>query len=743
MSQKRHKQLRDVKKINITINLSGVPTVIVNGQKIKFATKKSLALFIYIAIKKCIPKNELEQMFWPDLNQVNANKNLRNAIYYIKKNFDCAIFEKASNVLKISDDLNISIIIDPLHVGVLEGLSLSDCEEFTDFMHEYVNQYEMKFYNLSKKDFIDCLSILPKEEAVRQFYSLREIDSFDEDICLAMMKYHFSRKNFDEAISVYKDIASSLKNELFIEPAAEIQSLYENILMQKKMSKISDEHYFYGREAELQKIYFSHKSFSKGQLYKNFIIIGQMGMGKTTLINQYVKHNDMLDTLHIHIDCYEAEANLQLKIITTLASKMLDLMDITNDILQNKYQNIISHTFQLIFDKFAYVGNTSQSNEDISFYEVEKTLSDIFDFFVSQKKFFIVIDNLHFCDIRSKNMIYNILLNTHRNNVFSILTFRAENKSQFYNFLGNTSNNSVDLIRLNNFTHSDIEKIVVAQLGFTDKVLINSIIHESAGNPLFLSEIIRNVKDNNISGDYKFITMLDNKLKSLSKSEQSALDISTIFINFINPDIIANIMGIDKMEILEIFQVLIDNGFIKEEFTEENLKLSFSHDQFRQHIYSSLSFTKRKAFHIKVAEQFVNSCTQDIKFRKHIDEIIYHYKTAGETIKYIEYKIKKITDRVSSYDDYPEVLTSLAKGYIEEIEHDAQNTTLPAHLNFQILLLKSNFSIRNGDYENGIKFASEVLEYDTDVERKIAAHQQMISYGKQTRNHHVIKEHSL
>lgn len=68
----------------INIKMFGNFEVNMNHVKILFPYNKAQALFCYLIINKECTRDKLAGLFWPEEEESNAKKNLRNALYKIK-----------------------------------------------------------------------------------------------------------------------------------------------------------------------------------------------------------------------------------------------------------------------------------------------------------------------------------------------------------------------------------------------------------------------------------------------------------------------------------------------------------------------------------------------------------------------------------------------------------------------------------------------------------------------------------
>jgi len=63
------------------------PKVLVNKQEMMFPYKKVEALLYYMAVEKSATRDQIATLLWEDCDESSARKNLRHALYTIRKVF--------------------------------------------------------------------------------------------------------------------------------------------------------------------------------------------------------------------------------------------------------------------------------------------------------------------------------------------------------------------------------------------------------------------------------------------------------------------------------------------------------------------------------------------------------------------------------------------------------------------------------------------------------------------------------
>ena len=731
--------------MKISLNLSGAPSVLKDGKRVVFPTKKAEAIFYYVALVGQVSKSALELIFWPELDQLGANKNLRNSIYYITKIFGRDVFKKDRGVLEFSDGVELELLTEPLGGEFMEGFYLKDCPDFNSFAEEYNKRQSMRLYNSAKGVFLDELAKgkLTGQQALGRIAVLSKMDPYDEEVVLAVMERCFTEKRLDDLILLYRDFEKRLISDLMVEPRKELQNLYRTALMQKKAARGNTEPYFYGRREELKKIDGAHRNFSAGEPYANLIIAGGIGSGKTCLLNHYLRNNDVAGTTVISLVCYEAEAKIEYRILSLLTGKMLKALKIGTAALPESYRRIMLYFFPFMFHGGAQGEAPRIDKASLPLFELEDLFSELFGYLAARGKFVVVIDDIRFCDRRSLDFIQRVAVYKYCRRGRLMLSWDESWLGEYIKTFDKSVLQNIDIIELRNFERGEVESIAARSLKEPGAELVDSIYRESGGNPLYLFEIINNLKENKNVKSYKFFYLLENRLKTLSDHEQAVLYISSTFFSGIMPEAVASIVGVDYIKALELYEPLVRNGFLKEEIKDGRLTLLFAHEQFRSYIYQSQPLIKRKTIHMKIAEYLAaygekNGCLKD-----HIDNIIYHYGNAGQTTKYLHYKLMKAASIVSIDNDFPEFLTSFTQSFIDELEDDFSRQPVPVDLQYEFTLLKASFAIKTCDYGRGLEYIERLLEFDTDTRRLLKARKQLIYYGIQTRDYTMIKENAV
>lgn len=113
----------------------GTPVIKKDEKEILFPYNKVKALFYYLMVNKQASRDELAGLLWTDEQENIAKKNLRNAIYKIKKSFDDeVIISPKKSIVMLNPNMDIKCDID---------IFLNDSEKWID---AYTGEFLQGFF---------------------------------------------------------------------------------------------------------------------------------------------------------------------------------------------------------------------------------------------------------------------------------------------------------------------------------------------------------------------------------------------------------------------------------------------------------------------------------------------------------------------------------------------------------------------------------------------------------------------
>ncbi len=751
----------------IFINMLGIPTVKYNNQEIHFPYKKAAGLFYYMCICKKSTREELINIFWADSSEKSARKNLRDALYKIRKTFNYdvlispikSVIELNNNCLFIIDTDNItaSNTLDIYKGDFLEGFNIKNCYEFESWMLEKRDNFKSIYIKSIHNKLHEMVNIGDMKKIESLSNILINYDPYNEKFYRDIMKIHALKGNYNKAIKLYHNLTSLLNEELHVEAEKSTKLLYKEILELKDTSSMISEKssYFYGRYNELYKINENINNFINNS-GTSMIITGEAGIGKTCLVNKLVQTLPNDNLYVFKSNCYKAEENFFLKSWYSIFSSINELIKKEKINIPNSWKSIIS----LIFPNF------SNDNIDLSYDFVEyidttkfqiatEAIVNLFKKLIVKKKIIIIFDDIQWMDEMSKVLLSNILLQLAPQNIMLICTNRDDFEEKLSIFtIPLMRNELLNEIKLNRFSYNETKDITKEFLVGKDvnNKLINNIYKDTEGNPLFLMEMLKVINEKGYTKELssKAANIIKSRIIYLDDNEKKLLNAISMFFDRVNIEKLKLLIKTEELEIFDIIESLQAKHLIKEVISENDIYYSFTHQKIREYVYNSQSYGKKKILHKKICEFLEKKLINNGEDKFIYPNLIYHFERCGNIKKAVKYKIKNLSEYYSiSHETFPIFLNNNFKIQSKEIifnveeklmHIDEQLNTVQddsceyKKLKMELEYLFGRYYIRIGEYSSGLKNIDASMNLAClfkDEKYLLYNYKQMIYYGIQ------------
>lgn len=747
----------------ICVQLFGTPTIKYDGQTVVFSLKKAEALFYYLVLKQKVHKDEIIGLLWDDMSQQKARKNLRNALYKVRKLFedDLIINSKGdvieltiynnfkSDSLKLSD--NIDNIIEVYKGEFLKSFYVKNAPEYNEWVNRkrryYKDIYLSSLFTHTKNLYDDGKY---KEASVYAMKYIEE-DVFDERVYRLLMKIYIDNGMPNKAIELYKRLESRLNTEIGVCPDEDTKLLYKSIIKNKfGLDKRDNLDFFYGRELELNQLKKQFDSFYYNNISRAIFITGEAGIGKTKLKDVFLKNIESKNIKLFKINCCKIEENCPLRPFNGLFEQIITHEKLQDIDFSNTTNKVIKHLFTVLKDDISF-------NSEINYNYIENSIIDVFKDLSYKKRILLVFENFQWIDDISLNLLGRLLHNL-KNNLMVIGLVRDDYKDEIQSFFVNVKELSLfNEIRLSRFNDKECAEFVVA--GFSEYKLsdkaMKKIYKETEGNTCFLVEVINTLKHN---GQINVLTskmkdILQGRIMQVSKEGRNLLNIMALFSDVITLNIIRKISSTDEMNILSVIEELQARHIIRENYDNNNVFYTFTHMKLKEFLYMNLTYTKRILLHNKIGHVLKDSLRGYAGDMVLYPKIIYHFKKANNiedtlrcTMKYADLQLSFDHELFPSLDSSTIKMDKLSytqknntiklfndiKQLLELNEKEKGLTVEVKRYRLEFFYMLGRYYIREGSYEQGLKYIQSVIKKSENIidsnKYKVKAFKQLIYY---------------
>lgn len=766
----------------ILVKLFHTPTISKNNTSILLPFRKAEALFYYLSVNKQATRDELVNLLWGELDEEKAKKNLRNTMYKIRKAFAMdIIISPQKHMVALNPDIEIETDVDGFldhkngqttcYSGeFLQGFLLKDGEKFEEWMF-HKRQYFKDIY--VKRLYHKINDGFEKNDlhAIEQYADvLISMDELEEKPYRILMKLYMLQGSYQKAMEIYRRLSQILYKELGVLPSQETKDLFEEIVAirnEKRMEKKKfNEMFFYGRHHELQLLKMNYHRFMKNEKTKSMLIMGEAGIGKTKLKDQFLDGINHEELYVMHANCYQAEEDYILKPWNTIFAEISDIILKEKLEIPTPWKKVINYLFPVFQTDTAVSDMHPVERLDSLKYQVaEEVVMGILKKITQKKKILFVFEDLHWIDTMSLSLLNSILMHQENNKILFIGTYRNGYDRKMEAYIAQWIRyEKIEKIHISRFTREEVEDFVFKALPDhkDTSMLIDKIYDETEGNTFFLVEYLNCIREKRNNGKcgscLKISPKMEDILKSrfidLSAEGKKLLNICALFFDKVTLGILKDLSGKDELEIIDILEELQDKNILKETKDGEKAAFEFTHQKLREFIYLQQSIARRQILHNKIGELLENCLKNDQRDTLIYSKLIYHYTNAGNMVAALQYMIKNTKIYLDFDHEFFPILcadnTKIEKYvYISDEESRKQLKDIENLLDklkkkglygeivqFQIEFfhMKGRYLIKEGKYEEGIKYIQEMIEKALatySYEDALKGYKQMIYYYRQ------------
>jgi DNA-binding SARP family transcriptional activator len=357
-------------------------------------SEKSKGILLYMVLNnKEYHRNQLKQLFWCDFSEDSANRNLRHAIWNIRKVFR-EIDPRADILINVSKSvvkLNESLIIERdldlfdqmmkednisendiisclenFGQDFLENFFISDAQDFNNWVYFERESFRRKYFNhllsLAKK-------FMTKEKyniALKILNNLVLLDSYNESLYLMIMKLHVKNGNKSFALHTYKEAKRVLREELNLGLSKEMKAYYQEISQrfsenkEKPSNQLNLDFQEIINSKHQMTIIITEQMSSINQFKYDFLSFNKMPLIELSKIpGRRLPYEGVFEFIDEYVHLFQKDQSIQeLNSISTMKTQHIDALVLFNqlsDFLKNHQRRelvVVIYNLAYMDDKF-------------------------------------------------------------------------------------------------------------------------------------------------------------------------------------------------------------------------------------------------------------------------------------------------------------------------------------------------------------------------------------------------------
>ena len=705
--------------MEIKVSLLNTPQVTADGRDLVFPYRKAEGLFYYLCVRGSMTRDEGISIFWADFSEASSRKNLRDALYHLRRLLGEEVLLVEGNNRIILDrsafsefdygELTDDNIVDRYTGEFLGYFYIKNCYEFESWVED-VRAQLLERYRAAVSARIEARAAAGDAAGLLETgRRLLQKKLFEEEYFRKILTALGELSDVRDAEKLYEALAAALAEQLDAEPEAETADLIGRLKSEaaaREEAEAAPEEYFFGRKRETATILENVNSFSRGDQSFSLLLTGEAGVGKTTILTKLESVLERGGYRTFEYQCVQTEEELYLKP--------------WNDLLGQVEKACASASG-------APVGSFYEQQADTPLFatKYENYAESLFTALRRTnggRRTVLFIDNIHWMDKASLRLLMNLIFWSDNKKVLFVLTMREEWREALTDFRSPlVSQGLLKEIPVPRFSLTETEKILaefqpdlVANAG-----LVHEIYEKTGGNALFLTELIKELAhgmDPNVMSE-KTTGMIQSRLSGLSEAEREMLDFVSLNPRLATAEELEAVSGRPKLENLRYLKTLIDRQLLRGNAALGKTGYSFWHQIIRDYIYNSMMPEKRQALHELMADyyemEFIRSGRIDL-----CPMLIYHFQNAGSLHKEYTYRLEYLKAFYTvEHEIYPTVLTNRTTAgnlpklggedelvvFIKKIRTLDMNNPESAKLLMKATFLIGRYDLFSGALEKGLQ----------------------------------------
>ncbi len=659
----------------ITVRLLGGFSVRFGERTLESIPPQATSLLSYLIVHRDRPQTRdlLAGRFWSELPEDRARKRLSNSLWQIKN----AAIEADMPELLVASPGSIQftsqypISVDSEHFesqlaeferdlrgrqvrGVLADRLASVVAQYPgDFLsghyHDWIEPERDRIRDRYHGALVQLIQLYKSRSqydvALRFAVTLVKQEPLREDLHREVMRLHALLGQTPAAERQFATCCKALEFELGVEPSAETVELIERIRTDSPSATATPApapatpSALVGRTQELSVLLGRTDELLRGS-GGVVLVEGDPGIGKTRLIEEFTDAADwrgvrILRAGHNELSSLRPYETLREALSTAVTGLRGEhLAEVIDPVWLQQAADVIPELTRLL-DGVAPSRPLRPEEEPT---RMSEALARVLLAQGGLGPTLIVLEDIHWCDDDSMQVLSQVGGRLARSNVLLCLTYRrfeAEQSDSVWSGISKLEAlPSGSRLIVGPLNGAEVRELIHSQIGpgGLPGATINELIGQTDGNPLYVLESVKNpgalvidVDDGsaslgNLDLPPSVAKSLEERIQALSEDARSVLQALATLAEPSSGGRVGEIAGLERRVALAALTGMVDQGFVVE---DDGGVCRFSHDQTRRAVYELMSPLEQAAVHERIFDTMVGA------EEPQAEQLAYHARLAG------------------------------------------------------------------------------------------------------------------
>ena len=708
------------------------PSVELNGQLLTFPYRRAEALLYYMFVQHSATRQELIALLWESYDDVTGLKNLRNALYTLKKVLGGEfLISPQKSLVIINPDWEYTCDYDRFiqdgdfsaYAGpFLQGFSVKHSFSYEEWLSRTRDKLHEQYLHKISDQAQACLKCGNRKQAICWAEeSLRE-EPLDETMCAFLMNLQRQEKQYVRATQIYQDLKKRLSEELGTEPMEATTVLYYEIMNEWNDTTFPPEHsssapVLVGRENIYAQLRAALDSFRlEAARHCSQLLMGDVGSGKGEMIDYLLQSIDLSSFLVIRCACLQSEKLMPLAPWDRVMLPLAELIQRESLSLSEPIRARLGQVFS-VFREGGEAGATRLLRK------LDEPLKDslmmLLEMLTRRHKILLILENLQWMDPDSLSLMDTVMRHLGTGGLMMILTCSGGGSPSLQKSLRcDAADNLLQEHSLLPFTREQTDTLLQNELGKKTALQLQSCFYdETGGNFSLLMELTRAFLRNGSTKET--LNSLDDILmECLSGLDENTIHIAELISVFQQDapcEILLELLSGNETALSSGLEELLHRHLIEEYRDGSEITYRFFHERIRKLIYDRLNYFQRSPLHLRIAQLFTGDglpVQSDICRRA-----ARHFHLGGDSVRSLSCRIRALDlESTRSCEPFPcvpcEKIAFVPSEKLQEellqceqelsdLQQSAQGTSTLPTLENQLILIRGRLLLFHGDFEKG------------------------------------------